>query len=66
MEDKYYADNGTIIQKDIALVKDYQKLVRWIRKNVPYRKIPKGNSEVMEYASESLDELYNNVFSFTL
>ena len=66
VEDKYYAENRSIVQKGNELVKDYQKLVRWIRKNVPYRKIPKGNSEVMEYASESLDELYNNGFSFTL
>lgn len=66
LEDKYYAEDGSIVQKDKELEKDYRKLVRWIKKNVPYRKITKGNLEVSEYASQSYDELLKDGFIFTL
>ena len=47
-------------------MRDYEKLVRWIKKNVPYHKIPKGNFEVMEYANDSLFELCKDGFIYTM
>lgn len=61
---QYFADDGTIIRKDAGLIKDYERLVRWIKKNVPYQLIPKGGYELKEYANDSLFELYKSGFIY--
>lgn len=64
--DKYVSESGTLIQKNAQLIKDYQKLVRWIRKNVMRREIPTGNTMVMQYACQSLDKLLEYGFFYTI
>ncbi len=69
-EHKYYADDGTIIEKDIRLLKDYEKLVRWIKKNVPYQIIDRGTIDrgpfiTKDYVNDDLKEKYEGKYRFT-
>lgn len=63
---QFYTSDGTLVKREAELLMDYEKLVRWIKKNVPYQKIPKGNFEVMEYANDSLFELCKDGFIYTM
>ena len=63
---QFYTSDGTLVKREAELLRDYEKLVRWIKKNVPYQKIPKGNFEVMEYANDSLFELCKDGFIYTM
>ena len=64
--DKVVLEGGALLQKSEALLKDYQKMVRWIKKRVPYRKIPKDGLAVPAYASQVLDELLGSGFAYSL
>lgn len=63
---QYYDDVGKKIEKGELLLKDYQLLVRWVKKNVPYQKIRKGNYYVNEYANNEMIDLQNEGFVLTL
>lgn len=66
ISDQYYDENGILIKKDEEFVKDYKRLVRWIKKNVPYQEIRKGEFIVKEYVNDELKELQENGFALTL
>lgn len=63
---QYYDDEGMMIKKEESLLKDYQLLVRWVKKNVPYQKIRKGNCYVNEYVNDEIIDLQNEGFVLTL
>jgi len=57
IETKHYDSSGELVEKKAELVKDYNRLVRWIKKNVPFRGVPKGDYIVKEYANDEIMEL---------
>lgn len=59
LETKYYDSNDDLVEKTTELIKDYNNLVRWIKKNVPYREITKGDYLVKEYVNDEIIELVN-------
>lgn len=59
-------EDNMIIRKEELIIKDYQRLVRWIKKNVPYQNIQKGKYYVKEYASDELVALQDEGFALTL
>lgn len=62
---QYYNENE-IIKKEGIVIKDYQRLARWIKKNVPYQNIRIGKYYVKEYASDELVALQDDGFDLTL
>lgn len=62
MSDRYFDEKGDIIKKDITLIKDYQMLMRWIKKHVPYQEIKKGEYLIKEYVNDELKELQEDGF----
>lgn len=56
---QYYDERGATINKGEQILKDYQRLVRWIKKNVPYQQIKKGEHDIKEYMNDELKELYD-------
>ena len=64
VEIKYYDENGEIITKNDSLVKDYGKLNRWIKKNVPCRERPLGKYVYKEYINEEIMELREKGYAF--
>ena len=65
VEIKYYDERGEIITKNDKLVKDYERLKRWIRKNVPYQEYKCGEYLVKEYVNNEMLELQNEGFILT-
>lgn len=63
---QYYNDEGIKVKKEEALLKDYQLLVRWVKKNVPYQKIRKGDYYVNGYANDEVVDLQNEGFALTM
>lgn len=57
MANQYYDDEGYVISKGEILLRDYKMLLCWIKKNVPYQKIKKGEHYIKEYVSDELKEL---------
>lgn len=64
MEPQYYADDGTLMRKNELLLKDYQLLVRWIKKRVPFQKIKKGEYYVKGYVNDELKDLQEKGYVF--
>ena len=58
MQPKYYNVQGEIIEKDSQLTKDYNILVKYIKKCIPYRGIKLGNRIYKEYVSDYIMKLY--------
>ena len=56
ISDYYYKNNGQTEESKNYIV-EYQNLVKWIKKNVPYQSIKKGESFVKEYANHELIEM---------
>ena len=63
---QYYDDEGNWVKKSELFVKDYQKLNRWIKKNVPYQEIRKGEYLVKEYVNDELKELQEKGYVLTI
>jgi len=63
---QYYDNNGNIIRKGKEIVKEYEKLVRWIKKNVPYQEIKKGKYLIKEYASDEIIDLQNQGYEYSI
>ncbi len=63
---QYYDEQGELIKKDIEFIKDYKMLTRWIKKNIPYQEINKGDFLVKEYVSDELKVLQKNGFTLSL
>ena len=66
VETKYYDSSGELVEKNAEFIKDYNRLVRWINKNVPYREIPKGDFLVKEYTNDELMELVKQGYRLTI
>lgn len=64
--DKYNDNNGILIEKDVNLIREYNKLNHWIKRNVPYQEIKKGNFIVKEYVNDDVKELQKKGFSLSL
>lgn len=62
----YYGKDGSAIKKEELFIKDYEKLVRWIKKNVPYQQIKAGDYVVKEYASDEIVALQEDGFCLTI
>ena len=52
--------------KGESLLKDYQMLVRWIKRNIPYQQIKKKDHYIKGYVNDELKELQERGFRFTL
>lgn len=65
ISNQYYDKNGVYHKKN-ALLKDYILLNGWIKKNVPYQEIKKGEYYIKEYANDELKELQDKGFILTL
>jgi len=57
LSEQYYDEKGDLVSKEAMLLKDFQKISRWIKKNVPYQEIKKGEYLVKEYVNDELKEL---------
>ena len=60
MESKYYDQDGSIIAKDERLTKDFNAIVRMIKKNIPCRNIKMGKYIYKEYITDRVNEILNN------
>lgn len=59
----FYDENGNTIMKSNGFIKDYEKLVRWIKKNVPCRSRKIGKYVYKLYISDEILELEASGFS---
>ncbi len=66
ISDQYYDEGGILIKKDSVFVKDYKMLTRWIKKNIPYQEIKKGEFMVKEYVNDEMIELQDKGFCLSL
>ncbi|MBR6666204.1 MAG: hypothetical protein IKL22_10890 [Lachnospiraceae bacterium] len=66
ISDDYFNENGVLIKKDIAFIKDYQMLNRWIKKHVPYQEIKKGEYLIKAYVNDELIKLQEKGFRLTM
>lgn len=71
IETKYYNEDGELINKGESVLKDYQMLVRWVKKNVPYQEIKKMNHYlkeyyIKEYINDELRKLQERGYEFTI
>ena len=63
---QYYDDDGNIVKKSHEIVKDYEKMTRWIKKNVPYQEIKKGKYLIKEYANDEIIDLQNQGYECSI
>ena len=66
IEDKFYNGSGDIVKKDKKFTDDYRSLVRWIKKNVPFQEIPKGEYLIKEYVNDELKEYLKKGYVFSI
>lgn len=66
ISDRYFDENGALIKKDTSFVKDYQMLMRWVKKHVPYQEIKKGEYLIKEYVNDELKDLQEDGFKLTM
>lgn len=59
VESKFYDKNGVVVNKDSRLISEYNLLAKWVKKNVPYQDILKGDYIVKEYITNRIKELSN-------
>lgn len=64
ISDYYYKNNGQT-QESKKYIIEYQNLVKWIKKNVPYQSIKKGDSFVKEYTNDELIQMEKNGYIFS-
>ena len=61
----YYKSYNSQIQQSKNYVMEYNNLTKWIKKNVPYQNIKKGEFFVKEYTNDELIEMEKNGYIFT-
>jgi len=57
---QYYDENGYIVRKDPNLINEFESMVRWLRKRVPFQeaRIGKaGNEKLKNYICDDMKEL---------
>ncbi len=60
---QYFDENGNTIEKNLTILREYNALVRLIKKNVSFQDIPKGeNGEYVSkaYVSDCVKMLADN------
>ena len=57
MVDWYFDEAGNKVKKNELLTKDYEKLVRWVKKHVPYQEYEKKGYILKEYINDEVIEL---------
>jgi len=57
MTDWYFDEAGNKVKKNELLTKDYEKLVRWIKKHVPYQVYNHKGYMLKEYINDEVIEL---------
>lgn len=62
MESKYYNQNGEQVSKDINLTIEYDLLVRWLKKRVPFQEVSNGNYIIKEYVTNNIKEKVTSGF----
>lgn len=56
-ETKYFNENGELVAKDERILKEFNSLVKWIKKNVLYTTIMECGYPVKEYITEEIKKL---------
>lgn len=65
MQDSF-SKEGVFVRKDETFIKDYNKIVRWIKKNVPYQEVDKEGFVVREYVNNKVKLLHEEGYSLTI
>jgi len=66
VSNQYYDELGIIIKKNPQLIQDYNLLVRWIKKHVPYQEIKKEEHSVKEYVNDEMKQLGEKGFKLII
>ena len=64
MTDWYFNEAGNKVKKSELLTKDYEKLVRWVKKHVPYQEYEQKGYILKEYISDEVIELQKQGYTF--
>jgi len=64
MTDWYFDEAGNKVKKNELLTKDYEKLVRWVKKHVPYQEYEKKGYILKEYINDEVIELQKQGYTF--
>ena len=57
MDSWYFDEVGTKVKKSELLIKDYEKLVRWVKKHVPYQEYTQKGYILKGYINDEVIEL---------
>ena len=66
METQFYDGGGKLVKKNEIFVKEYQMLVRWLKRHIPYQEIKKGDYLIKAYINDEIKELQDREFIFTM
>ncbi len=64
MDSWYFDEAGNKVKKSELLTKDYEKLVRWVKKHVPYQEYEQKGYILKEYISDEVIELQKQGYTF--
>lgn len=62
VEPKYYDDSGIIVNKDLKVTKEFNSLVKWMKRHVELQDVIKGDYIVKEYITDNIKVVANNGF----
>ena len=65
ISDQYYKSNNGKTQQSKNYIMEYNMLAKWIKKNVPYQNIKKGEFFVKEYTNDELIQMEKTGYIFT-
>mgnify|MGYP002875499010 FL=1 len=65
ISDQYYKSNNAQTQQSKNYIMEYNMLAKWIKKNVPYQNIKKGEFFVKEYTNDELIQMEKTGYIFT-
>ena len=65
ISDQYYKYNNGQTQQSKNYIMEYNMLAKWIKKNVPYQNIKKGEFFVKEYTNDELIQMEKTGYIFT-
>ena len=66
MDSWYFNEAGNKVKKSVLLTKDYEKLVRWVKKHVPYQEYEKKGYILKEYINDEVIELQKQGYTYNL
>ena len=64
MTDWYYDETGNKVKKNELLIKDYEKLVRWLKKHIPYQEYNQKGYILKEYINDEVIELQKQGYTY--